>query len=605
MTIIAKRWLLFASSLLTASLFFEADANARDGFAINRFEPAERGSSWFVLDSLDIHGSTRPAVGLTLDYQNQPLAIYDSAGDVRNVIVGHVLTTHVGANITMWNRLRIGVNLPLVLYTEGEGGTLRNITYDRPKNEQAIGDLRFGADARLFGEAAGPITAALGARLWVPTGDPASYTGDGGIRVGPRLSVAGTVSSFVYGASTGIAFRNPKVSSFADSPIDHDFVFALSAGAQLADGKITVGPELYGTTTLDGSAFKTRTTPLEILLGTHVALGSGLRAGVGAGTGLVAGFGAPQLRLLGSIEWAQEVGPDEDGDGIPDSEDACRAEKGVRSADPARNGCPVNALDTDGDGIPDTEDACMDVFGKRTNDKRTNGCDDRDRDGIMDPLDACPGDQGPPSDDPKKNGCPDTKAGVDKDGDGIPDDVDACPDVVGNKSDDPDLNGCPDPDPDKDGITTDVDACPDVPGKPDPDPTKNGCPVAFIQGNQIRIKDQVKFRTASAEILPGKESEEVLQAVLELLKAHPEIAKVRVEGHTDNKGVPAANKKLSENRAASVVKWLTSKGIDKSRLASAGFGQEKPLDSNETEKGRAMNRRVELHIESQDNAAPP
>jgi OmpA-OmpF porin, OOP family len=587
--------------LLSLSSSSVAEAAAPEGFAVNRFEPAERGSTWFVLDSLDIHGTTRPAAGLTLDYQHQPLAIYGPDDEVRTAIVKHVLTAHLGANITMWNRLRIGFNLPLVLYTDGDAGTVNGVRFDPPSSAQGIGDLRFGADARLFGEYGGPLTMAFGARLWLPTGSTGTYTGDGGARIGPRLSAAGQVGAFVYGANIGLAFRNPSAASFAGSPLDHDLVFGVSAGAALLENKLTIGPELYGTTGLGDATFKTRTTPLEILLGGHYAIGgaSGIRVGAGIGTGLVAGFGSPGVRALGMVEWAPAAGPDEDGDGIPDSEDACRAVKGVRSADPAKNGCPVEALDTDGDGIPDSEDACMDVFGKRTNDKRTNGCDDRDRDGIMDPLDACPFEYGPPNADPKKNGCPDKVVG-DKDHDGIPDDVDACPDVAGNKSEDPDLNGCPDPDPDKDGIPTDQDACPDVPGKPDPDPSKNGCPAAFIQGKQIRIKDQVKFKTNSAEILPGKESEDILLAVAELMKAHPEIKKVRVEGHTDSKGVPAANKKLSEQRAASVMKWLTSHGIEQVRLTSTGFGQEKPLDSNETEQGRATNRRVELHIEVQD-----
>lgn len=58
------------------------------------------------------------------------------------------------------------------------------------------------------------------------------------------------------------------------------------------------------------------------------------------------------------------------------------------------------------------------------------------------------------------------------------------------------------------------------------------------------------------------------------------------------------NKKLSGDRAASVVKWLAGHGIDKTRLSSSGFGQEKPIDSNATEDGRRQNRRVEFHIEN-------
>ena len=107
----------------------------------------------------------------------------------------------------------------------------------------------------------------------------------------------------------------------------------------------------------------------------------------------------------------------------------------------------------------------------------------------------------------------------------------------------------------------------------------------------------MKFKRSSAEIQPGKASEEVLQAVLQVLAAHPEIKKVRVEGHTDNRGSAALNKSLSAKRAASVVKYLAAHGIEKDRLTSQGFGSEHPIDANTNDAGRANNRRVEFHIE--------
>ena len=111
------------------------------------------------------------------------------------------------------------------------------------------------------------------------------------------------------------------------------------------------------------------------------------------------------------------------------------------------------------------------------------------------------------------------------------------------------------------------------------------------------FSDQVRFKTSSAEILPGKDSEDVLQALLKILNEHPELKKVRVEGHTDNRGAAEYNKLLSKNRAASVVKWLTAHGILGKRLSSAGFGQDNPLTTNDTEEGRQQNRRVEFHVE--------
>ena len=112
----------------------------------------------------------------------------------------------------------------------------------------------------------------------------------------------------------------------------------------------------------------------------------------------------------------------------------------------------------------------------------------------------------------------------------------------------------------------------------------------------IKIIDQVKFQTGSATIAAGKENDETLDAVVAVLKAHPEIAVLSVEGHTDNRGYADANKNLSAARAASVVDALVKKGVAKSRLSSVGFGQEKPIASNDTDAGRKDNRRVEFHI---------
>jgi OmpA-OmpF porin, OOP family len=259
--------------------------------------------------------------------------------------------------------------------------------------------------------------------------------------------------------------------------------------------------------------------------------------------------------------------------------------------------------DRDGDGVPDVEDACPDTPGEHTTDPQTNGCPpppppppDRDGDGVPDADDACPDTPGEHTTDPKTNGCPPPPP--DRDKDGIVDSADACPDVAGVATSDPKTNGCPpDLDRDKDGIPNDTDACPDEPGPSNPDPKKNGCPQAVVKNNQIVILDQVKFATGSARILPA--STPILDAVLKVLNDHPEIKEVSIEGHTDNRGKPAMNKKLSAGRAASVVSWLVTKGIDKARLSSVGYGQERPIDSNETDEGRQNNRRVEFHIVEQ------
>ena len=78
-----------------------------------------------------------------------------------------------------------------------------------------------------------------------------------------------------------------------------------------------------------------------------------------------------------------------------------------------------------------------------------------------------------------------------------------------------------------------------------------------------------------------------------MLKAKPDW-NITIEGHTDSTSSPEHNQQLSERRAASVKSYLQSAGIDPSRLKTAGYGATKPVTSNDTELGRAQNRRVEL-----------
>ena len=567
------------STLLLASANAEAQ-NA--GFAVNRFEPSERGSHWFVMESLDFRGMARPAFGVVGEYQYRPLAIYDKNGDVRSQVIGHQLTTHVGGSLVIAETLRFAVNMPIVPYVEGEQGRLDGVTYNPPASSPTVGDLRFGFDLKLFGQGEDAIAAAIGAQAWVPTGDQASYQSDGTFRGAPRLLIAGSPGIFTYAVKAGVMLRADDAKNFANSPVGHDFIYGASAGVRLADRRLVIGPEAYGSTVLTEQTFKTRTTPFEILMGARYMCSCGLRFGAGAGPGITRGYGSPVVRVVGVIEWSPEI----------------EEKKPEPKPEPPP---PPKPADRDNDGILDSEDACPDVPGVRTDDPRTNGCADKDGDGIYDPLDACVDVPGLKSEDPKLNGCPDP----DRDKDGVPNAEDACPDVAGIKTSDPKTNGCPDPDRDKDGIANEQDACPDEPGKPDPDPKKNGCPKAFVAQGQIKILDQVKFKTGSAQILPGKDSEEVLQAVLKVLQDHPEITKLRVEGHTDNTGSAKINTKLSADRAASVVKWLTNKGIAKERLTSQGFGPDKPIDSNTTEEGRRNNRRVEFHIESPSSPEAP
>ena len=154
----------------------------------------------------------------------------------------------------------------------------------------------------------------------------------------------------------------------------------------------------------------------------------------------------------------------------------------------------------------------------------------------------------------------------------------------------------PAPDRDGDGIADDVDACADEPGLPGDDVARHGCPaLAEQRADRIELHESVLFEVGKDRILP--ESDPLLGEVARILREHPEIAKVTVEGHTDASGDRAKNLALSQRRAEVVKRWLIDRGeIDPSRVAAKGHGPDRPIASNRTAEGKAKNRRVEVRI---------
>ena len=568
--------------LLPALVLAARSARAEDsGFALGRFEPAEAGGHWFGGETLDFRGNFRPAVGFVLDYAHQPLVATDKSGDVVATIVEKQTLAHLGASFVLQNRLRIGVDLPLQLQAKGNTTSLGADTVAAPASSFAVGDLRLGIDDRLYGRSDGPFTAAIGLRLHLPTGDRASYTSDGSVRVVPRFMVAGKSGSFEW---TGrVDYHTRDVIAYGTTKVGSELGVVATAGVRAAEGKLLIGPEVFAATALADGAFANPSSPVEALLGAHYHVTPSWIIGAGAGGGITGGYGTPTYRGVLSVAWSPEPA-DTDGDGIHDDIDACVAVKGVESDSPCKNGCP---LDQDGDGIIDAEDACIAVAGIKTTDAHTNGCQDKDADGIVDSADACPDGKGIASNDSKANGCPD------KDGDGITDANDKCPDVKGLEA----FKGCPDTD--GDGFEDSKDACPTQPETKNGVADDDGCPdtdksKVSISKEQIFILEQVLFDTNKATI--RKESFDLLDQVAKVFVEHPEIKRVLVEGHTDDVGKDESNMKLSDNRAKAVVAYLVKKGVEAARLDAKGFGETKPVVANDSKENRQKNRRVVFTI---------
>ncbi len=134
----------------------------------------------------------------------------------------------------------------------------------------------------------------------------------------------------------------------------------------------------------------------------------------------------------------------------------------------------------------------------------------------------------------------------------------------------------------------------DLPTPPPPAPE----PIAHVEKEKIVIMKKVHFEFDKAVIRPV--SFRILDAVVEVLQQNPDVQVVNVEGHTDSKGSDEYNDKLSVRRANAVRDYLIAHGIQGSRLKSVGYGETKPIADNETDEGRAKNRRVEFIIVDQD-----
>ena len=275
-------------------------------------------------------------------------------------------------------------------------------------------------------------------------------------------------------------------------------------------------------------------------------------------------YGVKHFQHLAGIS-VKFGGTDTDGDGIYDKDDACPEVAGLE----AFNGCP----DADGDGIEDSKDACPNEAGS----KEMNGCPDADGDGVADKDDACPNEAGLPA----LAGCPDA------DGDGVADKDDACPSEAGPAEN----KGCPWADADGDGVLDKDDQCPDVAGTV----ANAGCPEV-TEEVQKQLNDYARtilFDTGKSSI--KAESTSVMVDIITILKEYPN-AKFTVEGHTDSVGSEKLNQSLSESRALSVKEFLVDKGIEEFRLSAVGYGESKPMATNNTRAGRTQNRRVEINL---------
>lgn len=283
------------------------------------------------------------------------------------------------------------------------------------------------------------------------------------------------------------------------------------------------------------------------------------------------------MHALVGFSYSLGTDADSDGDGVKDENDQCPdTPQGVKVD---AFGCPI---DSDNDGVPDYLDKCPNT--KEGMKVDANGCPtDADGDGVPDNMDKCP--NTPAGAKVNEDGCPDS------DGDGVADNRDKCPDTPKGAAVDSD--GCP-KDSDGDGVPDYLDKCPNTPRGEQVD--KTGCSTqkdTVVIQKQITLKGDTNFEFNKSDLLPS--AFPVLNELAANMKKYPD-TRWRVEGHTDAVGSDSYNMDLSRRRAQSVVDYLIQQGVNRDRLEVVPLGESQPVATNDTQEGRAMNRRVEIKL---------
>jgi outer membrane protein OmpA-like peptidoglycan-associated protein len=541
--------------------------------------PARAQSGYFYLDRAQISGAPDDGFTVFRPYVSRGTRFYGTAalgysvntlrvetvtdngavqGQIQNPMAGQLIL-YPTVGVQLMSRLGASITLPV---------SVLNITGNDPQGKgvgtggigdhtSAVHDLRMDLRVRSFETDDGVSRFGGGFALFAPTGNATAFASDGQVTGWLFGSAEFDFKEFFLSGHIGPHFRPRRTlgGENGDLGIGSELRWAFGAYVPLREGKLRVGGELFGSTGLDDGAgaggsntiFAARNTALEWLAQARFQLeqDSSIYINAGIGTRLSIGYGAPDVRALISVGKSFELG---------DSNPVAPPPKVVvPKADDYD-------LDTDRDGYPDTVDKCPTV----KEDKR------------------------PPD---RTDGCPTT----DQDADGLPDDVDSCPDKPEDKDGIADEDGCPEDDADNDTVPDQEDKCPIEPGPRNDDPEKNGCTTLtrVNENGEVELLQAIQFETGKAKI--KEESFPILNEVETLMKARQEL-RIGVYGHTDNRGAPALNMKLSKERAAACMKYLVDKGVDPSRLESDGFGATKPLEDNASDAGRTKNRRVEFKI---------
>jgi OmpA-OmpF porin, OOP family len=313
-----------------------------EGVALSRFEPSERGSRFFLADSLELRAGSlgvpkaRLSLGMPGSFAYRATTFGTRREGERSTLSETAFIVHPGGSVVMAPGARFGLDVPIAITQSGDNTNLGGKYYGAPQGPR-LGDIRASFDLRIFGPASRDvdgIALAGGVSAWLPTGSVLDFMGDDGTRFALRATSVARYGWFLASLRAGYMYRREGLlgGSFVAPELN------TVIGAAWVDDVWTIGPELTASTVIE-AAFAKRTTPVEALLGVHRTLFGSFRFGLGVGTLLAKGMGAARFRGVISIDWIPSLAApeDRDRDGVPDDEDACPDTFGYVET----KGCPL------------------------------------------------------------------------------------------------------------------------------------------------------------------------------------------------------------------------------------------------------------------------
>jgi outer membrane protein OmpA-like peptidoglycan-associated protein len=576
-----------ASGLFLVALVssFAAPLRADGVFDAQRFHVApDRATGYLQLKSPRTAGRRSLSASLWLDTFADPLVLTDAQGKEFASIVGSRLDLHAlfALGITDW--LELSVDVPVVISQTGDEVPSASFPGDVGAG---LGQIRVVPVIELVQQDADDTGFGLGlhADVALPMGRERDFRSDG-LKVEPGLSAEYAWSRLRLAASGGYVFREQSLLG----KLEHDDALTASAALELfLIGGLSIVPEFDWEVAIPVESGNVGHEARDLVAALRFLLLERVLFEVGGGFGLLPDQSSAKWRAFGGLSWVHEGGPrDGDGDAIPDARDACAEEPEDRDGYADEDGCPD--ADDDGDGIPDARDgedgSCKrereDADGFRDED----GCPepDNDGDGVLDGRDQCANEQEDRDGFSDDDGCTD----ADNDGDGVNDQSDGAADASG-------FGACRDMPEDADGVD-DQDGCPDADAAPPPPPPAAEPPSApAVCG--VTFTESITFHKGKPA--PSSEGRRAVRRLARWLKQQKGVRSIRIEGHADELGTPVFNLSISQLRALAVRDKLVKLGV-KQHIETQGFGEERPLADNQSDEGRAQNRRAEVVVVEQD-----